>query len=283
MTILAPIGQGMFIWQIPQCEHGDLDKIVARALDAKLAWVTIKLCDGTVEYWHNKGLIRPLTDRLMNAGISVWGWGWTYGRTKNGKIIAYREANIAAELTHKYNLRGFIINAERDYKHGKMRKIARIYCNQLRKQIGYKPLGLSSYRFPSVHRGFPWKDFNVDFYMPQVYWEQDYRPTAGWTQTQRCLADYRRSISATKLIIPVGPVYSRGKWIPTAKQREQFIEATKTEKCPGWCWWSWQHVKNPSVWKELAEYNDAPNAPIMPQDALERLWNEAIKQGWKIA
>jgi hypothetical protein len=222
----------------------------------------------------------------MKANINVWGWGWTYGKVPStSRIIAIHEAEIAAELTRKYNLMGFIINAERDYKRGRMGKIARIYCARLRKQIGYKPVGLTSYRFPSVHREFPWKDFNVDFYMPQVYWEQDYRPTAGWTQTQRCLANYRKSISATKPILPVGPVYSRGKWTPTATQREQFIQATNTEKCPGWCWWSMQHIKNPSVWKELASYNKESQIPTpitMPNDALERLWAEAINRGWKI-
>jgi len=274
-----PEGQGIFIWRIPSCmddirDPAGLDKIVQTCVDNNISWVTIKITQGRYEYVYNKPYIATLTALLFQVGIDVWGWGWTYG---NDPI---RNARKAAELVCRYGLVGFINDAETDWKGGGFDGAARAFSRELRIGLGpHRAIGLCSYRFPKLHRSFPWRAFDFDFHAPQVYWEGDNRPTAGWTQTMQSI-NQLCSYVADKPIIPVGPTYSKGSWTPTPFQRQQMVEAAKTEHCPGWCWWSYQHTK-PEVWDELKTYDSTTPVPEpIPEDALEQLWLEAVRRGW---
>jgi len=273
-----PENQGMFIWRIPSCmddirDPSDLEGIVQRCVDNNISWVTIKITQGRYEYVYNKPFIATLTALFFDADIDVWGWGWTYG---NDPI---RNARKAAELVNQYGMSGFFNDAETDWKGGGFALAARQFSTELRTKLGtHKAIGLCSYRFPLYHKSFPWRDFDFDFHAPQVYWEANLRPTAGWTQTMKSIQQLR-SYVADKPIIPVGPTYSKGLWTPTPFQRQQFVEAAKTENCPGWCWWSFQHTR-PKIWGELKNYDPTIIPKPVPEDALEQLWLEARRRGW---
>jgi hypothetical protein len=274
-----PNGQGMFVWRIKHCDGGDPAKIVLRCKENNIKWLALKIVDGSYEYAYNINYIDPLVRALKANGIDVWGWGWTYGRSGT-QVVAHWEARKAGEITKKYDLSGYFIDAEHHWK-GASNYIAQLYSRELRIAIGARPIALCTYRFPSLHQDFPWSGFDFDFHAPQIYWEQSFKSSAGELQTRQSLQELKK-IVADKPIVPLGPCYEVGGWKATPTQRAGFVNELKASGCPGWSWWSYQHVED-NVWGELKLY-DIPFIPPIPSpvppDALNKLWYEACRRGW---
>ena len=70
-------GKGFFTWRIPNCDHGDPQKIASLAVEAGLTHLVIKVADGSGAYNGNFGDTRdhttPLIAELRNKGIKVYG------------------------------------------------------------------------------------------------------------------------------------------------------------------------------------------------------------------
>ena len=111
---MALSGKGFFIWQIPNCEGGDAQKIAAEAKTAGLSHVLIKIADGIYTYnydWaQHVDLAFPVAQALRAEGIQVWGWHYVYGNSPTA------EADIAIKRIKELSLDGYVIDAETQYK-----------------------------------------------------------------------------------------------------------------------------------------------------------------------
>jgi hypothetical protein len=134
------------------------------------------------------------------------------------------------------------------------------------------PILVSSYRYPNLHRAFPWAAWNAtlqpdrgDGWIPQVYWEQDFRLNAGSIQLQQTLDQYRawKLLEAGRSFHPAPAAYSRGEWYATNAQITLFTEKVEELELASYIPWDWQHMWA-EHWKGLAEDWYRPDGVIEP-------------------
>jgi len=231
-------GKGMYIWQVDQCEGGDSERIVNRALDVGLDFVLIKIADGTNAY---NGDITALVNRLREVGVAVWGWQYTYGDRPED------EARYAAERMKKFGLAGFVIDAETEYE-GKPDRATR-YASTLRGLLPGVPIALSSFYWPEMHPTFPWREFlaHCDLNMPQVYWYKK-------DPVEALRISLTQHIRFGRPILPVGACYEMvpGKR-PTKEDLSRFLTEVESRGLLGACFWSWQHTDE-NQWAAIKDY-----------------------------
>lgn len=232
-------GKGMYLWIIYRVLGGKLgrppspEELADYAAQMGLTHVLIKMVDGGYLYNVHQGvdLVPPLVEALRRRGILPVGWAYVYG-------------NVAAEVTaivkrvRDLNLTVFVINAEKEFKAAGMAAKATELMRQLRQQLPEVALGLSTYRFPSLHAPFPYKEFLAwcDFNMPQVYWQEARNPEA---QLERALKENRAL--ANMEIVPTGSTYKEAGWQPTADEVQRFMQACMDQGLDAVNFWEWHH------------------------------------------
>lgn len=236
-----PTGKFLFIWQIKNCAGGNPQAIVNACLDFSLTGVSIKVANCASKYnlrptpsGYVDDILPPLVTALHNAGLLVHGWQWVEGQSPTN------EALRAAERIITLGLDGFEIDAEGAYK-GRYTQAA-AYMRELRAQCptGF-PVGLCSYRYPTLHPTLPWRQFldnGVDYHCPQVYWNPTNPPDLG------PVPELERSVSelqALKVlpVFPAGRAYiGDGHPNPTPAEITAFMERAKTMGLPGVTFWA---------------------------------------------
>ena len=78
-------GNGMWIWQLPQTEGGDLDAIAARAKAAGMTTVYVKSSDAA-NVWTQ--FTPQLVQELHARGLRVCAWQFVYGNDPLGEAAA---------------------------------------------------------------------------------------------------------------------------------------------------------------------------------------------------
>jgi hypothetical protein len=227
-------GKGMWIWQVAQCEGGDVAKIAARAKEAGLTHVLVKVADGRSAY---NGDVTALVRALQGAGIAVWAWQYTYGTHPE------EEAQFAAQRFGRQPFAGFVVDAEGEY--GGYPNRAKRYMQELRRLLPDTPVALSSYYLPDLHAEFPWAEFlaGCDVNMPQVYWYSR-GPVQALEQSLAQNAKYGK------------PVFPTGAAYPEAAQAEEivpFLDAVRAHNLPGANFWDWQEA-TAAMWTAVAGY-----------------------------
>ena len=118
-------GNGMWIWELPKSEGGDLAAIVARARAAAISTVFVKSSDGAAE---PLGAVRPGSSQALHAqGLRVCAWQFVYGTTREG------EARLGADAAAD-GADCLVIDAEGQYE-GKYAQAQR-YLATLRASVG---------------------------------------------------------------------------------------------------------------------------------------------------
>lgn len=242
-----PTGKGIYIWQLYACGFGnDMQALVNDLVAAKVNHVALKRHDGTsLTYDPNHvALVPAFIAACVAAGIEVWLWGYTYGVSNTN---AANEANAAVQSLNLHpQAKGYIIDAEGEYKVTAGPGWATEFVNKFRSLKPTTPLGLSSFRFPSLHGTFPFVQFlaQCNFHYPQMYWVQANNPAAQLTQS------YTELIQLKNIpYIPAGCGYCFGGWCPTGPQWTEFDTQAKALELPGISGWSLQHIRTISaVW-----------------------------------
>lgn len=253
-------GKGMYIWQVARIEGGNAVAIVDLASSARLSHVLIKIAEGTGSYnisGTGSDLVKPLVNALKVRGIEPWGWHYIYGDNPSG------EAAKAVQRIQETGVVGYVINAEAEYKQPGKKQAATTFINALRNALPSFPIGLSSYRYPSLHPEFPWQEFlsRCDYALPQVYWIQAHNPAV---QLARCLNEYRAI--ATLTIVPTGSAFSQGSWVPTTADITQFLDAARTNNLNGANFWEWYTARQlPGIWDAIARYDWPVSLPPPPE------------------
>ena len=253
-----PTGNGMFVWMISRMEGGDVNKAAQKAKASGLSWVAIKVTDGP--YYFNYSQTTPKSDLVPIAvsafrkvGISVWGWGYIYGN------VPLQEAQAANNRVRQLGLDGWFIDAEGEMK-GKPVQASQ-YMSEMRRLNPGLSLGLCSYRFPSYHSTFPWKEFSTcDFNAPQVYWMQAHNAGA---QLQRTQYEFSQMAGYKSMpVIPIGAAFSEWGWTAQPAECIEFRQKAQALGLPGYGWWEWYEAstRHPELWEPVACKIDAPPA-----------------------
>lgn len=286
-------GTGFYIWKLADCLP--VSKLVDTLQRANASWVSIKIADGTLKHnqiredgkWSgNDVFLKSVIDTLRNAGISVGGWHFIYPLPT---LNPGAQAGLAGERYQKLQLEHLLIDAENWSNGGAYWKYladgkinpdrirsANVYMNQLR-PAGInlaQAVGLSSYRFPTVHREFPFAQFvnheSSSLIAPQMYWVGSHNPRE---QIQRCIAEYDAVDSGVRDLIPIGAAYSAGAWEPTVADITEFMDAVQEFNLPGCGFWSldWIMTHNRMDWIDAmagaaVPVPPAPPAPSEPEE-----------------
>lgn len=281
---MNPTGKGMFIWKLKNCANGDMQIMASMARDAGFSWVTIKTVDGLVNFnqgagpeWAQPNLLPEAVGALRAVGIKVYGWGYEYGTDWLGRSLAAGEAKLAAENIKRFSFDGYFIDVEKEYKKNGSAANADIFMHALRASCPGTPLGLCSYRFPSLHPEIPWSNFlqHCDFHAPQVYWLKATNSGAQLRQSVRELTALRNLP-----IIPVGCAYfdTGYQWQPTVGELNEFDQTAHELNLPGITWWEWEENKHGAqyiapFWQAISAHNwGQPNPP--PPPVID--WDHAI-------
>jgi ketosteroid isomerase-like protein len=250
-------GKGWFIWQVARCEHGIPAAIADKAAAAGLSHVLLKVAERMYSYGiDRKGhdLVAPVATALRERGIQVWGWHYVYG-DKPGD-----EAQRAVQRAREVGLDGYVIDAEAPYKAPGKAEAARQFMAQLRSGLPRDtPVALSSYRYPSYHREFPWKAFleTCDFVMPQVYWQESHNPA---TQLARSLKEFARQdlVGVVRPVVATGSAYGVGNWSVSAADLYEFLLEAQRHGMPAVNFYSWDWAGVPDqrdLWDTVARFD----------------------------
>ncbi len=233
-------GKGFFIWRVLNTEGGNPQTITNLAVSTGLAHVMVKIADGPYSYNIDKNTgkdyVLPIVQALHARNIQVWGWHYIYGEDPLG------EANKAIQRVKDLNLDGYVIDAEMEFDKRGMDAAARQYMAALRNALPTFPIALSSFRFPSYHPTFPWKDFleKSDLNMPQVYWVEAHNPKS---QLDRCIREFK-AISPFRPILPTGIACYEKSWFPTQNDITEFLNAAREFNLPGANFWDWEKSRS---------------------------------------
>jgi len=196
MTFEFPCtGKGLFINDLTLMP---INTWIAKCKDTGVSWVCIKVDKAS----HNS-LYVSAGDAFRATNIWVTAWQFIYDDDP-----AYR-ARIAIRDVKSLKASAFLMDAEAPYnKPGTIDDAkAKIYTNVLvpgLHSIGV-PIGLCSYRFPSVQPNFAWGPFlaAADFHAPQVYWVGAHNPAY---QLKKSIAELKARKNIP--VIPAGAAYS---------------------------------------------------------------------------
>lgn len=267
-------GKGYFIWKLPKCENANPTAIAKLARSANLTHVLIKIADGIFKYNVDKATlydyVPPVVSELKRHGIQVWGWHYIYGMDPQG------EARIAIQRVKDLGLDGYVIDAESEFKIAGRATAARTFMTKIRSELSAVPIALSSFRYPSYHPQFPWKEFlnQCDLNMPQVYWEKAHNPAS---QLERVVKEFQ-GMTPYRPLIPTGAAYGAGTWHPTAADIVEFLDKVQALKIPAANFYSWDESRGrfPDLWKAVFDYpwGVLPPEPVADiADQLIGAWN----------
>lgn len=255
-------GKGMYLWRINNVEGGDPTAIAEAAVAAGLSHVLVKVADGRGIYNTYKVVdgrerfntpdgvdqVPGVVAALRARGIKVWGWQYIYGE------YPLIEASVAIRRVKQFSLDGFVVNAEIEFQERGMEGPARTYMSELRSNLPNTPLALSSFRFPNVHRSFPFETFleYCDLHMPQVYWVGANNPAA---QLLKCLHEFQ-ALKVWRPIIPTGAAYGEHGWRATPEQVTSFLHAVKEYQLPACNFWEWYFArqKDSMLWNPVKNF-----------------------------
>ena len=251
--MMIPTGKGFFIWKIVNCEGGDPVAIADEAQLAGLRFILIKIADGVSNYnidsATGRDLVPPLIAQLRLRAIEPWGWQYIYGYDPVG------EANRAIQRLNQLNLTNFAIDAEGEFKQPGKDQAATTYMNRLRAGLPGATLALCSYRYPSYHPQFPWRQFldKCDLNMPQVYWINNHNPGE---QLARSVNEFQ-GLVPFRPIVPVGAAFKSGSWQATPSDETVFLQTARTLNLTGASFWEWANCRTylPENWVAIKNYN----------------------------
>ena len=240
-----PRGKGYFIWIASRCEGGEPARIAEMAARAGLSHILIKIAHGIYNY--NISVDLPaIIAALRSVGVEPWGWHYVLGDNPVGEADRAIRRMIELELT------GYVINAEKEYKNRPAAALT--FMQRLRSGLPGATVGLSSYRYPSVHPEFPWFQFrsNIDFDMPQIYW------MFATNSAQQLQRSYDEFISMSPMLpyLPTGAAFTEHGWVPMATEVVQFLDRAVDMGVPAVNFWEWYNTRAylPALWDVISSY-----------------------------
>ena len=278
-------GKWVYVWRVSNIFGGDVPKIIQALQHADVTGIALKVHNGSYK-WDDPELfqVKEFVDACFEAGIYVIFWGYIYL-----KWNPLGEARAAAEMVKQYwpKVLAYMIDAE---AHAKWQRVAaKIFARDLQKRIGsLVPIGLNSYRFPSLHQELPWKALRSPcmFDCPQVY----YRWGSPSHNLYKSFDEFSRLYPKLPFI-PAGDMYAEHGYATTPAQVKEFLSAVESDpSMPAAIMWTMDQIERlPHLWQTFAEFewpvdgqppNPTPPPVPMPTPTEQPLWPAATKAKW---
>jgi hypothetical protein len=225
-------GRGMWIWEMPRSNGGDVSSIVSRARQYGVKTLFIKSGDGSGHggedgYWSQ--FSSSLVSALHANGIRACGWQFVYGN------YPATEAHVGAAAVSN-GADCLVIDAEGQYE-GKYMQAQR-YVTTLRKLVGrHYPVGLAGFPYVDYHPGFPYSIFlgpgGAQYNAPQMYWVD-----IGTTVDRVYSHTFAFNRIYGRPIFPLGQIYNN----PPTNEVVRFRELSLAYSTGGLSWWDWQEA-----------------------------------------
>ncbi|HET9074541.1 MAG TPA: peptidoglycan-binding protein [Solirubrobacteraceae bacterium] len=216
--------RGMWIWELPATDGGNLSAIIAQARQLGIGTLFIKSGDGT-GMWSQ--FTPALVDQIHAAGLHVCAWQYVYG------ISPVTEADVGIQAVHD-GADCLVIDAETEYQDRYVQ--AQQYMGTLRAHLGSGyPIGLAGFPYVDYHPTFPYSVFlgpnGAQFNLPQMYW-QDIGTSvdAVYAHTFAFNELYQRPID------PLGQLYNS----PPISAVRRFRSVSMAYRTNSVSWWDWQ-------------------------------------------
>jgi hypothetical protein len=223
-------GNGMWIWQVPKSDGGDIAAIAARAQAYGVSTVFVKSSDGPVNRWAQ--FSPELVAALHANGLRACAWQYVYGADPLG------EASLGADAVRS-GADCLVIDAETEYE-GRY-AAAQQYLGALRAAIGPAyPLGFTSFPYVDYHARLPYSVFlgpnGAQANLPQVYW----KAIGGTVDAVSGHTLAHNRIYGTA-IAPLGQSYDNA----APEDIVRFRGIWAAYGAGGISWWSWQATGEP--------------------------------------
>lgn len=238
---MLPVGRGFWIWNLPKCEGGDVDKIIAKCKECHITWLSIKAGDQGRPW---KQFSKTLVDKLHAAGIMVFGWSYD-------TPSAYRDQALVVKKVADAGADGFLFDAEIEWdKCPDPDAFAIKYLDEVVTKVPASfLLGDAPWDRPNVHQNFPFTEFGkvVDFRAPQAYWVAHKVSVEtscskywdSWKNYESLLLGKRKLPQAVKPHYPSGSTWSDPDYVCTVKDVLYFENFMKDKGCKGVLHWVW--------------------------------------------
>lgn len=263
-------GIGWFIYILDRREY-DIAAWVQMATEANVTHVLIRAANGI--YAYNQALMQEAVDGFRAAGIQVWGWHYIYPFYKRLDGTRYSASTQAMLLDAQieravneiklFSFDGWVVNAEKEWKYTSAAIPAKAHMKALHADINV-PLVISTYRYPSLHRPFPFEAFleYADINMPQVYWMFNDNPAE---QLRKSIREYGELV-IQRPIFPTGAAFGEHGWRAKPDEVTEFLAEVERLGLPGcnfWEFWDAAYRGNGTLWDTVSDYNWGVNEDIV--------------------
>lgn len=252
-----PVGKGVFVWDLTATAGGSPVALASEAQELGLDWAAVKISNGTARFQPD--LVPAAVAALRSVNVAIYGWSYIYLIGRTMLLQGKEEAQLAADLVLRYGLDGFLIDGEIECTRPRGATAAEHFATTIRLRLPGKPIGLCSFRWPSVWPKFPWRSLleACDFHAPQVYPEGVHNPAE---QLERSCRELRALKDVP--IVPTGAAYAEHGWQPTVQDLDAFDAKAHTLGLPGLSWWSLQAIEaHPDFYAAIARHDWTPEEP----------------------
>jgi hypothetical protein len=260
---LLPFGKGMWIYEFPRTEGGNVNAIVSRAKAVGLTHLYVRAGSAWDGFYAG-----PFLDHLLPAahaaGIQVFGWDfprlapWEDDVSRAVSIISYRTPG-------KQRLDGFSADIETQSEGTRISApAAEAYGQALRAAVGPGYPLVATVPRPSPARStFPYAQVvaSFDAIAPMVYW-LNRQPDTDVAGAITDLAQFG------KPIFPIGQAYDGApeggrRGVPSRDELLRFAAMAAEKGAAGISFWSWQ-AADQQAWDAIS---DAPQFKVSPVTA----------------
>ena len=252
---LGPLdGKGMWIWKHLQTEKGDVDAVVARAKDAGLRQLWVRVGDSRDGFYAADYLSR-LVPKAHKAGLAVIGWGFPYLHDPVSDA-AWSIEVVTWRAPDGSRLDGFSPDIELASEGVVLteRRIT-VYLGEVRPAAGDMLLVATVYRATDVRWNgtYPYRAIApyVDAFVPMVYW--------GCVEPGGAAQESIQRLATLKPVHVIGQGYDAGPeggrvGAPSGTETVRFLDVSRRAGARGASLWVWQSIGG-EQWDALATYS----------------------------
>lgn len=251
---LSPLqGKGMWIWKYRQTEAGNPDAIVARAVEAGLRQLWVRVGDSR-DRFYGADVLAALVPRARARGIAVIGWGFPFlwdpvdDARWSADVLAWRGPDGTG-------LDGFSPDIEMQSEGVALsERRAKVYLDLTRRAGGRSLLVATVYRPSDIVWGrYPYQALApyVDAFAPMVYW--------GCTEPGDAATQAVDRLASIRPVHLIGQAYDMGEdgsgraGPPTAAETRRFLSVARRGGAVGASFWVWQSVDD-DQWGAITDF-----------------------------
>jgi hypothetical protein len=251
-NLAAITGKGMWIWEYPRTEGGNVAAIVRRARAAHLTQLWVRV-GSSRDGFYGASFLSDLVPLAHRNGLAVIGWGFTHLWDPVGDA-RWSAAALDWQATTGERLDGWSADIEAASEGTALSgKRAATYLGLVRPHAGGRPLIATVYQ-PTAYwlSVYPYRAMApyVDAFAPMVYWG--------------CREPGAAAAAAVAALSPLAPVHLIGQaydmapygrtGAPGPAEIAHFLDVGQRSGASGASFWVWQSMTGPE-WSALAAYS----------------------------